>query len=73
MNGADLTGADLREVVLERCDLQDAVFRHCDLRAADLSTARGFRLDPEENRLEGARVDLQGALGLLSKYGVVVV
>lgn len=73
MNGADLTGADLREAMLDRCALQDAVFRQCDLRGADLSTAYGFCIDPEENRLEGARFSVPGALSLLGKYGVVVV
>ncbi len=56
----------------EAYTLQDAVFRQCDLRGADLSTAYGFRIDPEENRMEGARFDVQGALTLLLKYGVVV-
>lgn len=72
MGGADLTGADLREAAFDNCDLQDAVFQRCDLRGADLTTAQGFHIDPETNRLGGARFGVQGALSLLSKYGVVV-
>jgi uncharacterized protein YjbI with pentapeptide repeats len=54
------------------CDLQDAVIERCDLRGADLATAHSFRIEPELNRLAGARFSVAGALSLLAKYDVVV-
>jgi uncharacterized protein YjbI with pentapeptide repeats len=72
LRGADLTGSDLREAVFAACDLQDAVIEHCDLRGADLRTAFGFRIDPEVNRLAGARFSVEGGLSLLAKYDVLL-
>ena len=72
MKGVDLSGADLSEAVLDHCDLQDAVFDRTDLRNADLTSALHMHLDPDNNRIKGARFSVHGALDLLSKYGIEV-
>jgi uncharacterized protein YjbI with pentapeptide repeats len=72
MRGVDLTGADLEQVALVQCDLQDAVFERTKLRDADLSTAVNLRLDPDANDLRGAHFSVDGALMLLSRYGIRV-
>ncbi|MBK9760821.1 MAG: pentapeptide repeat-containing protein [Flavobacteriales bacterium] len=54
----------------ERCDLSDAVFEHCDLQRADFSTAHGFTIDPELNRMKGARFMVDGLPGLLARHGI---
>lgn len=72
LKGVDFEQADLCEAVLENCDLQDAVFGSTQLRSADLTTAYNYRIDPEHNDLNGARLSVDGALGLLAKYGIVI-
>lgn len=72
MKGVVLERTDLSEAVLRECDLLDAVFGATQLRGTDLTTAFNFRIDPDRNSLKGARLTLQGAMGLLLKYGVVI-
>ncbi|MCB0765452.1 MAG: pentapeptide repeat-containing protein [Flavobacteriales bacterium] len=72
MKGVDFSGADLREARFGQCDLLDAVFDRTDLRQADLTSAFNFTIDPTTNRMRGARFSVEGALGLLGGFGVVV-
>lgn len=72
LKGVDFENATLENAVLDRCDLERAVFVNSDLRKADLSTAYNLALDPERNKLKGARFSVDGALALLEKYGLVV-
>lgn len=72
MHGVDLSAADLSGALFEECDLQDAVFDATGLERADLRTARGFIIDPERNRLKGARFSESGLGGLLAKYGLSI-
>ena len=69
---ADFTHADLSEAVFQECHLPNATFHHTTLNGADFTTATGIRLDPEANPLLGARFALEGLVGLLGKYGIVV-
>lgn len=70
MHGTDLSGADLSGAIMDDCDLQEAVFDGTDLQRADLRTSHGFIIDPERNRLKGARFSTGNVAGLLAKYGV---
>ena len=72
LKGVDLENAHLENAVFERCDLERAVFVNTQLQKADLRTAYNINIDPERNKLKGARFSLDGALALLTKYGVVV-
>ncbi|MFT3884738.1 MAG: pentapeptide repeat-containing protein [Flavobacteriales bacterium] len=72
LKGADLSAADLSGSVFDACDLLDAVFDHTDLSKADLRTAHGFTIDPEANKLVGARFSSSGLGGLLAKYRLVI-
>ncbi len=72
MKGVDLEQAELNEAVFDTCDLEDAVIAGTQLCGADLSTAFNYRIDPERNTLKGARFSVEGALGLLAKYGIEV-
>lgn len=67
---ADFSGADLSGAVFEGCDLPGTVFYRTLLEDADLSTARYYSIDPEQNRIRGARFSLPGVVGLLDKYGI---
>lgn len=68
----DFTEADLSEAVFEHCDLSGAVFEHTNLESADFRTSGNYRLDPEKNRIRKARFSLDGAIGLLHKYEIVI-
>ena len=70
LHGVDFSRANLSDVAFDRCDLSDAAFDACDLQRADFRTAQGFRMDPEKNRLKGARFSLYGLPGLVAKYGI---
>lgn len=67
---AEFVDCDLREVDLTGSDLAGVVFRQADLRNADLRGTRDVVLDPCHNRVAGLRIDLPGALGLLSGLSV---
>ena len=40
---------------------------------ADLSSAKNFNIDPEMNRIKGAKFSKEGLAGLLKKYDIKVV
>jgi hypothetical protein len=52
--------------------LTGAVFDRTGLEKADFREALNFRIDPETNRIKGARFDLDGLPGLLVKWGIKV-
>lgn len=67
---ADFAEADLSGVALTKCELAGAQFEQSDLSGADLSSASNYRIDPEQNRIEGTKVSWPEAMGLLHKYGL---
>lgn len=69
--GTDFTETDLKQAVFNDCDLQEAVFERTDLREANLVSAVNFTIDPEENRIKGARFSRWALGGLLRKYRIV--
>ncbi|RTQ48549.1 pentapeptide repeat-containing protein [Hymenobacter gummosus] len=72
LSGADFTGADLTGASFAGCTLDGAVFQQTRLGGADLRTATGLHLDPEQNVLTKARFALDGLPGLLGKYDLVI-
>ena len=68
MLDTDFTDADLSGALFFHCELTDARFLHSKLERADFRTAAGFQIDPEQNRMKGARFSREGLTGLLSKY-----
>lgn len=68
----DFTGADLQKADFSGSHLHRTIFERTDLRGADLRTATGYVIAPEENRLRGARFDRLGLEGLLSGYGIKI-
>ncbi|MCB9081993.1 MAG: pentapeptide repeat-containing protein [Lewinellaceae bacterium] len=60
--------ADLSGAIFAHCDLTRAIFRQTNLQRTDFRTALNFTIDPEVNRIKGARFSAAGALQLLEKY-----
>lgn len=67
---SDLVQADFRGASFDECNLRNAVFENTNLEKADLRSAVNFSLDPENNRIEGAKFSLDGLPGLLNKYNL---
>ena len=65
---ADFTEADLTEAVFLDTNLTRATFDHTVLERADLRTANAFSMDPQRNKLTGARFTLSGLPGLLDAH-----
>jgi uncharacterized protein YjbI with pentapeptide repeats len=72
LQGVDFTGASLINATLRQCDLLDATFERTDLQHADLTGSFNYTMDPELNRLKGARFSLSGVTGLLDKYQIEI-
>ena len=64
--------ADLREAVFSDCELNLATFERTVLEQADFRSARDFRIDPDQNRVSGAKFSKSGLEGLLLKYNLDV-
>ena len=69
---ADLDGVVLRGARLDDCDLRGTRVIRADLREADLRGSHGYVLDPRDNEVAGLQVDLVGAVGLLTPFGIEV-
>jgi fluoroquinolone resistance protein len=72
LKSVDFENAHLENAVFERCDLERAVFVNTHLQKADFSKAFNMALDPERNKLKGAKFSVEGALALLAKYGLKI-
>jgi uncharacterized protein YjbI with pentapeptide repeats len=68
----DFADADLTSAVFQDCALAGAVFQNTKLAGADFTSATGFIIDPEANPLVGAKFTLQGLVGVVAKFGLVV-
>jgi len=78
MKKTNFTDCSLKQVDFGETDLSMAVFKNCDLALAsfvrtnlektDFRTARNYSLDPEQNKVKGAKFSHLGLAGLLYKY-----
>ena len=70
---ADFREADLAEVDFSGTDLSEALFQNTNLRQADLSKARGYAINPDENVIAGAKFSLPEAMALLYNMDIELV
>jgi len=64
----DFTESVLSDVVMRKCSLDGATFDRTRLENTDLRNSTGFRIDPENNFIKGARFSREEAIHLLDKY-----
>ena len=69
---ADFTEAILTGAHFEDCDLDRTTFDQTNLEKANLTTARNFQIDPEKNKLKGAKFSKENLGGLLGKYKIKI-
>lgn len=72
LEAVDFANAVLTEAVFENCDLTQAVFDQTHLEKADFRTATNYTIEPENNTIKKAKFSLQGVVGLLEKYNIVI-
>jgi uncharacterized protein YjbI with pentapeptide repeats len=68
----DFTGAHLAGAIFEKSDLHRAVFSGTHLEKADFRSALHYSIDPTRNKVRKARFSLDGAIGLLDQFNVVI-
>ncbi len=68
----DFTETDLSLSAFTECDLLNATFENTNLEKADLTTAFNYSIDPELNRIKGAKFSLPAVTGLLHKYQIQI-
>lgn len=66
----EFSESDLRNTVFDECDLLSARFDHTNLERANLSTAINYSINPENNRLRGAKFSMPSVVGLLDTYNI---
>ena len=69
---ADFSECDLSSSVFDECDLTRAAFQGTIIEKADFRTSFNYSIDPENNRIKGAKFALAGVPGLLDKYNLEI-
>jgi len=69
----DFREADLEQADFSGSDLSGSLFLHTNLKAADLSRARNYQINPSENTLSGAKFSLPEAMALLYNLDIELV
>jgi uncharacterized protein YjbI with pentapeptide repeats len=64
--------SDLTEALFDNCNLRLTVFSETIANKADFSTSYNYTIDPEKNKIKKAKFSLDGLVGLLAKYDIVV-
>jgi fluoroquinolone resistance protein len=68
----DFTEADLTGSTLSGCDIRFAAFNNTILEKVDFRNSFHWSIDPENNRIKGAKFSLNNIGGLLDKYKIVI-
>lgn len=68
----DFERSDCSQAIFDNCDLQSAIFYQTTLEQTDFRTAYNYMLDPEYNKIKGAKFTLAGIPGLLQKYKIKI-
>ncbi|MDO5968196.1 pentapeptide repeat-containing protein [Flavivirga aquimarina] len=68
----DFTECDLNTSIFDNCDLLNAVFKNTNLQNTDLRSSFNFIIDPENNKIKGAKFSLESVKGLLIKYNIKI-
>jgi uncharacterized protein YjbI with pentapeptide repeats len=68
----DFTETVIMSSVFDNCDLGSAIFENTNLEKSDFKTAFNFNINPEKNRLKGAKFSKENLYGLLSDYKIII-
>ncbi len=68
----DFSQSDISNSIFDSCDLQRATFDKSNLEKSDFRKVYNFQIDPDQNRIKKAKFSMNGALGLLAKYDIII-
>lgn len=68
----DFTEANLSGTKFNDCDFTLAIFDKTNLAGADLYSSFNFQIDPRTNIVKKAKFSKEGALGLLTRFDVIL-
>ena len=68
----DFTETNLTQAVFENCNMEQAIFEASNLEKANFETAYNFNIDPNHNRLKGAKFSKNNLEGLLKNHQLVI-
>lgn len=68
----DFTECNLSNSIFKDCDLHLATFKQCNLQKVDFRSTVNFTIDPEMNKINGAKFTLETIKGLLTSYNIVI-
>jgi uncharacterized protein YjbI with pentapeptide repeats len=72
LHEVDFSEADLSNANFDESDLRGAVFQRTNLEKADFRKALNYSIHPEGNRLKKTRFSLDGIVGLLDAYDIII-
>mgnify|MGYP000486278921 CR=1 FL=1 len=67
-----VTNADLSKTNFNDCNLKDAVCENTILEGSDFSTAYNFNLNPDKNKMKGAKFSRATIDGLLLVHQIII-
>ncbi|PLW94134.1 MAG: hypothetical protein C0592_03855 [Marinilabiliales bacterium] len=70
---ADFAESDLEGSTFSGCDFSLAQFDHSNLELCDFRNATNYIIDPQTNRLKGAKFSREGLEGLVLGFGIEIV
>lgn len=68
----DFENTDCSQSTFDNCNLERAVFYQSNLEQTDFRTAYNYVIDPELNKIKGAKFAVDGLAGLLQKYRIKI-
>jgi uncharacterized protein YjbI with pentapeptide repeats len=72
LKDVNFAGTVLNNALFDNCNLENALFNKTNLKEANLETSYNYIIDPELNDIKKCRFSLNGLMGLLAKYDIVV-
>jgi fluoroquinolone resistance protein len=72
LEDVDFAEADLTASIFDNCNLLQAIFDRTILEKADLRTSYNYFIDPEVNQIKKAKFSVDGLVGLLAKYDIII-
>ena len=72
LHEVDFTDTDLSGSSFIKCDFHKAKFENTNLEKSDLRSSFNYALDPDLNKIKKAKFSIEGAVGLLLKYDIVI-
>jgi uncharacterized protein YjbI with pentapeptide repeats len=72
LHEVDFTEADLSLCLFDNCDFRLATFENTNIEKADFRSSMNYRINPSTNKIKKAKFSLQGVIGLLDQYDIVI-